>query len=136
MTMKTIIVVIFIVVSGATGYLITQSGNESPTVQDNRVFKTISVAEFSNLYDPNKHTVIDLRTPEEIASGTVVPDPIEIDFYRDDFIDQLNQLDKSQPYIVYCRSGNRSSQALKTMRGLGFNTVYELAGGYNAWAAT
>ena len=42
---------------------------------------------------------------------------------------------KSSTYLVYCRSGNRSSQvsALMTER-LGFKDVKNLLGGYQAWA--
>jgi len=34
---------------------------------------------------------------------------------------------------VYCRSGNRSGQALATMHAAGFQHAYHLAGGTVAW---
>jgi rhodanese-related sulfurtransferase len=37
------------------------------------------------------------------------------------------------PYLLYCRSGNRSAQAREMMRGLGFAEVYEIDGGITAW---
>ncbi len=57
-----------------------------------------------------------------------------IDFYRDDFADQLAELDKDVPYVVYCRSGNRSGQATSLMADLGFTDVAEVDGGIVAWA--
>ncbi|MGH7443129.1 MAG: rhodanese-like domain-containing protein, partial [bacterium] len=46
----------------------------------------------------------------------------------------LNQLDKSQPLVVYCRSGHRSALALRTLRSAGFPKAKHLAGGTGAWS--
>lgn len=76
--------------------------------------------------------VLDIRTPEEIATG-VLPEAIGLDFYSDTFADELAELDRDTPYLVYCRSGNRSGQAMDIMTDLGFTEVYELTGGINSW---
>ena len=78
--------------------------------------------------------VLDIRTPEEFASGHLA-DAVLIDFYEPDFATQLDVLDKDQTYVVYCRSGNRSASAIETMRELGFNDVVEVDGGIVAWVA-
>ncbi|MGB2761319.1 MAG: rhodanese-like domain-containing protein, partial [Maribacter stanieri] len=36
-------------------------------------------------------------------------------------------------YYVYCRSGNRSGQACAIMKNLGFDTAYNLQGGFMNW---
>ncbi len=77
-------------------------------------------------------TVLDVRTPEEFAEGHLAG-AANIDFYGADFADQLDSLDKNQPYFVYCRSGNRSAQTMVIMRDLGFTEVYELQGGILSW---
>lgn len=77
-------------------------------------------------------TVLDVRTPAEFADGHLA-DAINIDFYEADFADQLAQLDKDVPYVMYCRSGNRSATAAEIMRDLGFTEVYEVDGGILAW---
>lgn len=82
--------------------------------------------------DPN-FVVLDIRTPQEFQAGHL-PGATNIDFYAPDFARQLDRLDKTKTYLVYCRSGNRSSQALPIMRKLGFQEVYELQGGLLAWA--
>jgi rhodanese-related sulfurtransferase len=56
-----------------------------------------------------------------------------VDFYADDFAAQLDTLDKDVPYVLYCNSGNRSSDAVKTMKDLGFVEVYEIDGGIVNW---
>lgn len=77
--------------------------------------------------------VLDIRTPEEFAGGRIAGSS-NLDFYEPDFAASLDTLDKDLPYFVYCRSGNRSSQAIETMRDLGFTEVYELDGGIVQWA--
>lgn len=73
-------------------------------------------------------TVIDVRTPEEFAEGHV--DGAElIDFYEPTFAERIAELDRSREYLVYCRSGNRSGQAVELMEQLGFGQVWELEGG-------
>lgn len=78
--------------------------------------------------------VLDIRTPEEYAEG-IVSGASNIDFYAADFAAQLDQLDKGAHYVVYCRSGNRSGQAMKTFADLGFTAVTEIDGGIVNWAA-
>jgi rhodanese-related sulfurtransferase len=82
--------------------------------------------------DPAGLVVLDIRTPEEFdevrLSGSV-----NVDYYASDFADQLDNLDKNDPYVMYCRSGNRSSDAVKTMKDLGFVEVYEIDGGIANW---
>jgi len=82
--------------------------------------------------DPAGLVVLDIRTPEEFNEARLA-DAIMVDFYADDFADQLDTLDKDVPYVMYCRTGNRSSDAVKTMKGLGFVEVYEIDGGIVNW---
>jgi rhodanese-related sulfurtransferase len=77
--------------------------------------------------------VLDIRTPEEFNEARLA-DAIMVDFYADDFADQLDALDKDVPYVMYCRSGNRSSEAVTTMKDLGFVEVYEIDGGIVNWS--
>ncbi|WP_299051245.1 rhodanese-like domain-containing protein [uncultured Polaribacter sp.] len=79
--------------------------------------------------------VLDVRTPEECATG-IVENAIMIDFLQPDyFMQEVNKLDKSKNYYVYCRSGNRSGKACQLMENLGFNESFNLLGGMNEWNA-
>jgi len=77
--------------------------------------------------------LLDVRTPDEFAGGRIAG-AINIDYYGPSFADQLGQLDKTVPYVVYCRSGNRSEDAVEVMRNLGFREVYEISGGIVSWS--
>jgi len=76
--------------------------------------------------------ILDIRTPEEFVAGHIAG-AINIDYYAADFEDRLGELDLTVPYVMYCNSGNRSSNALPLMDSIGFEEVYELDGGIQAW---
>ena len=77
--------------------------------------------------------VLDVRTEEEFESG-YIPNAKNIDLRMGPgFIDEINNLDKSKSYYVYCRSGARSAQAVQLMLDLGFNETYNLLGGILDW---
>jgi len=103
----------------------------------NSVPQTITAQEAFDLVQDNdgnpEFVIVDVRTPDEFGDGHL-EDAINIDFYADSFRDDLNQLDKSDTYLIYCRSGNRSAQALTTMNDLGFSDIHDM-GGIIDWAA-
>ncbi len=81
---------------------------------------------------PADLVVLDVRTPEEFSEGHL-DSAINIDFYEADFGTNLANLDKDVPYVLYCRSGNRSGTTAQEMRSLGFTEVYEVDGGILSW---
>ena len=81
---------------------------------------------------PADLVILDIRTPEEFAAGHLVG-AINIDYYATDFETQLAALNLDVPYVMYCNSGNRSSNALPVMDSIGFQEVHELDGGIQAW---
>ncbi len=77
--------------------------------------------------------VLDVRAPEELEEG-YIPNAANIDFYLgQDFLNEVEKLDKSKNYYVYCRSGNRSGQACAIMNSVGFKNAYNLEGGFMNW---
>lgn len=80
----------------------------------------------------NNPVIIDVRTEDEYREGHI-DDALNLNFYADDFTDQIEKLDKEKSYSIYCRSGNRSGQTLLLMKKLGFKDVANLSGGFNSW---
>lgn len=81
---------------------------------------------------PEDLVVLDVRTLEEFDEGHI-DGAVMLDFYRDDFADALAELDRDVPYLLYCRSGNRSGQTAALMEQLGFTDVADVDGGIASW---
>lgn len=73
--------------------------------------------------------VIDVRTPSEYSEGHL-DGAVNIDVQDANFGTILSQLPTDGEYVVYCRSGNRSAQAVEIMKAAGFTNVVD-AGGVN-----
>jgi len=73
--------------------------------------------------------VIDVRTPAEYSEGHL-DGAVNIDVQDANFGTILSQLPTDGEYVVYCRSGNRSAQAVEMMKASGFTNVTD-AGGVN-----
>jgi rhodanese-related sulfurtransferase len=112
--------------------------DETPTEQSTSVEATgISVVSpeeaAATIADPPEDLVIlDVRTQEEYDEGHV-EGAVLLDFYRDDFAEELATFDRDVPYVLYCRSGNRSQQARQMMADLGFASVQDVDGGIVGW---
>lgn len=77
--------------------------------------------------------ILDVRTEDECNEG-IIPNSIMIDINKGQgFIYQIEELDKSKNYYVYCRSGARSAKACEIMNELGFENTYNLLGGFMQW---
>jgi len=48
--------------------------------------------------------------------------------------ERLDELDPLQPVVVYCHHGMRSLQVVAFLLRQGFESVYNLAGGIDAWS--
>lgn len=97
--------------------------------------KDLTIPEWEEKIAQDKDAVIlDVRTEEETENG-IIDGAKVIDIYQGQgFIDEVEKLDKDKNYYVYCRSGARSAQACALMGQLGFETTYNLLGGYMAWS--
>ena len=76
--------------------------------------------------------MLDVRTPGEweqghIPGATLIP--------LDQLASRADELPTDEEIVIYCRSGNRSAQALSLLTGAGFENIYSMDGGVNDWAA-
>jgi len=73
-----------------------------------------------------------VRTSEEFL-GEYIGNAVNLDYYSDTFRNDLEKLDKNKTYLIYCRSGSRSGNALNIMKELDFREVYNMLGGIIKW---
>ena len=93
--------------------------------------RTVSASEAVKVID--SRVVIDVRGPDEVAEGAIVGATV-LDFNAGEFQAKIGDYDRNAAYLVYCRSGNRSGQAVAIMKELGFTDVID-AGAYADLAA-
>ena len=93
----------------------------------------LSVDEFSAKAAEPGVVTLDVRTPAEFAEGYIEGARL-IDFQSGNFEKEIATLDKNATYAVYCRSGNRSGQAVRIMQDAGFTNVFNMNGGVIDWA--
>lgn len=97
---------------------------------------TLSLSGCSQNVDMSTVTaIIDVRTPDEFASGHV-DGAVNIDWEGATFADEVAALDKNGTYLLYCRSGNRAGQAKAAMEQMGFTDITNLGGYQDASNAT
>lgn len=87
----------------------------------------ITVDQVARVLAENPEVILlDVRTLEE-NQADALPDSVVIPVQE--LPDRLGELDKEQQYLVYCRSGNRSSQAVKILKDAGFGQLFHMTGG-------
>lgn len=101
----------------------------------NKGYKNVNIEKAIKLVNSSTNLVIlDVRTREEYLSGNI-PNAINIDVLSQDFKSKIDILDKNKEYLIYCRSGNRSSIASSIMSTNGFINIYNLENiGYQYFA--
>ncbi|MGD1843570.1 MAG: rhodanese-like domain-containing protein [Thermonemataceae bacterium] len=110
----------------------TQEEEMAETTTDKMVVQNLSPTQMKAYMTQKPGIVLDVRTPEEYSEGHL-PNAKLINFYDEDFKEQLNQLDKTKTYYVYCKAGGRSTKATELMASQGFTKVYNMEGGFSKW---
>ena len=97
--------------------------------------KNLSQKQWSeNLSLKEDAQILDVRTAIEVEEGKI-PKALNIDILNpNEFMSEIEKLDKSLHYFVYCKAGMRSAQACAIMQQLGFDHTYNLDGGFSQWS--
>ncbi len=74
--------------------------------------------------------VIDVRTPEEYTLGSL---PNAINIPVDELRRRLSELPRDRKIVVSCAVGLRGYLAYRILTQNGYNSVYNLSGGYKTW---
>ena len=112
-----------------------QSGTDIAGTQIIRDITPVQAFAFigENQSDPD-FILLDIRTPEEFSAERLEDAVNLVDYYSETFRQDLDKLDKSKTYLIYCRTGRRTGEALTIMKDLGFSEVYNMLGGITGWA--
>lgn len=84
---------------------------------------------------PEGLVILDVRAPEEFNVGRL-PGAAMINIYDESFGEQVLALERSVPYLVYCKAGSRSRAAVEFMAANGFTDVADYGGGWLEWSAS
>jgi rhodanese-related sulfurtransferase len=99
-------------------------------VSARRSYQDVDPAQLKTMLANKDFLLINVHVPFEgnIAQTdqSIAYDAIELN------ADQLPS-DKSTKIVLYCRSGRMSAEAAQTLVALGYDNVWNLAGGMNAW---
>ena len=79
--------------------------------------------------------LVDVRSPEEHASGFIPGTDLNIDFREIKTRHREIGAPVEEHIVVYCQSGHRSNIAAETLADLGYTHVYNVRGSMNAWVA-
>ena len=74
--------------------------------------------------------VLDVRSPEEYASGHV-PGAVNIPY--DQIASRIAEVPKDQDVVLYCKSGRRAGIAAEVLAGQGYTRLQHLEGDIVAW---
>jgi rhodanese-related sulfurtransferase len=120
----------YIVMAG-TAILAVVAAIYTPTLMNWGDYGDVSVEEASNLISDKPDLVIlDVRTQTEYDDGHIEG---AILFPHTELADRLDELDKNDEILVYCRTGNRSSTAIEILGEAGFSKVYHMNDGITEW---
>ncbi len=82
--------------------------------------------------DNNNFVILDIRTPKEFREDRI-EGAVNVDFRSSNFRGEIDKLDRNKTYFVYCRTGNRSRDAVNLMGAMGFRSLVRLAGDITGW---
>ena len=75
----------------------------------------------------SKVQLIDIREPYEVEDGNIEG---SINIPMGDFLENLDQLDKSKQIVIYCNTARRSKPVVYMLKKLHNISAYNLQGGY------
>ncbi len=84
---------------------------------------------------PQPVLLLDVREPWEVELARIQPEGFEWRHVAmGEIVQRLDELDRMQPIVCYCHHGMRSLQVVAFLSRQGFDVVYNLAGGTDAWS--
>ena len=95
------------------------------------MIEKIEPAAAIRLLDAGKATAVDVREPDEFAVGHIPGAKL---LPLGEVLSRAAEVlpDKNAPWLIYCRTGRRSADAVQKLDSLGYTNLYDL-GGILSW---
>ncbi len=126
---------VFVFFSSCSSQVKPETKTETKSENNQKLPQEINSKQaFDMLKKDSSVIVVDVRTPMEFNQGHI-KGAVNINISSRDFkqkVDALNE--KGKAYLVYCRTHNRSTGAVKYMRENGFTNVYQMMDGFSGWS--
>lgn len=89
-------------------------------------FKQVYVHQIRELVE-NKEFIIDVREKDEYDAGHIIG---AVNIPLSEIRDRVNEIPKDKDVYLHCRSAQRSYNAALALQHLGFDNIYNVAGGF------
>ena len=90
----------------------------------------VSVDEALRLWQAKEAILIDVRMPAEYRDGHI---PGVVNIPLAELEKRLGEIPKDKKVVLICRTGNRSAQGTKLLRGKGLDNIFNSTGGMSTW---
>jgi sulfur-carrier protein adenylyltransferase/sulfurtransferase len=91
----------------------------------------ITVEELKQKLDNGDNVnVLDVREPHEYEVANIGAKLIPLG----ELPERLVELDQDENFVIHCKTGGRSARAVQLLQRAGFQNVYNVKGGINAWS--
>lgn len=79
--------------------------------------------------------LLDVREPWEVSTARAAPDGVDLaTIPMGEIVRRVGELDPARPTVCLCHHGMRSLQVARFLASRGFDPVYNLSGGIDAWS--
>jgi rhodanese-related sulfurtransferase len=95
-------------------------------------YKEVLPSEAVRLINKEDAMVLDVREANELEQGSIIDSKHIALSALPEKLDSLSS-NKDQPILVFCKTGNRTTQACKLLLKNSYSNVFGLKGGITAW---
>lgn len=102
----------------------------SEMVRDGILWRDVDPAEARRLIDAGGVAILDVRTPQETATGVIPGAQI---LPSDEIEERRGEVPTDKPLLVYCAGGGRSAAVCEFLATQGHARLMNLTGGFGSW---
>lgn len=77
--------------------------------------------------------LVDVREPAEVQYCAIAG---SVHIPMGELVQRVGEIDRERETVILCHTGGRSMQVAMFLRAQGYDNVYNLAGGIDAWSRT